>query len=161
MPLKVSPSTLENPDVELLPVEELANVDGIDKMVKCHYIGTISSAKEMSSKSDGSDYLKVTVQINRPNGDIVYIDDILTYKKPYVRRLSELTTMLKLDEKAKAGLLEADDFMGHFVIVTISHERFTPTSGPGAGKEQTSNKIAEFVRAATAEEIKAASDLPF
>src|SRR3989339_1937789 len=140
MPLKVTPSTLNNPEIELLPVEELATVDGIEKMVKCHYIGSISSAKEAQAKGDGSDYLKLTVQVNRPS-DIVYIDDILTYKKPMVRRLSELTQMLGLTDKANAGVLEAEDFLGHFVIFTVRQDTFTPTTGSAAGQELKSNKI--------------------
>lgn len=148
--------TLNHPEVELLPVEEMQSVGGIDKMVNCEYIAQITSAKEAKAKKDSSDYLVATSAIERPSGEVIYIDDYMTYKKPGVQRVADLLKILDIPFDT-AG---PDDLLGRFVWVTIKHDVFTP-EGKGSEEERKSNKINKYVRACTKEELVKAGLAPF
>lgn len=142
--LGVSEEVLNNPQVELLPIEQLANVGGIDKMVKCQYIAQISSSKIQNAKKDGAEMMVASLAIERPDGTI-YIDDYFSYKKPMVARLADLAKMLGLD----FATLDTDDFLSKYVWVTIKHDEFAGKNGP-----IISNKIDQYVGAVTKEELE-------
>jgi len=150
--LGVSEDVLNNPQVELLPIEEMRTVGGIDKMVKCEYIAQINSTKISNTKKDGAEQMVATVGIERADG-VIYMDDYFSYKKPFVERLATLAKMLGLD----FANLDSDDFLSKYVWITIKHDKFTRTDGSVV----ESNKVGEYIRPTTKEELEAHGLLTF
>jgi len=138
---------------DLLPVEEDGVVNGLPTKVKIKYLGEITSSKEQISKSSGGKMLVLTTSIWHPaTHERLNILDHFAYSDKAVFKLKNLVTVLGLNPKA----LDSDDFLGRWVVVTIKHETFTGTkANEETGQFPTfiNNKIAAYLREATAEEV--------
>jgi hypothetical protein len=147
--MNVDADAINNPGKsELLPVEEEMTINGIKKMVPILYIAEITAAREHTSKNTGNQSLKLTLAIDRPEGDRVYVDDYLPYSSKASFKIARVVRILGL----KPETLDTDDFEGQWIKVNLEHRSFTTADGT----EIWNNSIKAYVDPVLPQEIPGA-----
>jgi hypothetical protein len=148
--LGVNQNFLNNPDTAgLLPVE--IEVEGVMKARE--YMFEITSAVQLNFKTGGQG-LKCQFATSY-RGNRLYADELFSYDPNFISRFAKLVNMLGI----KIDGISEEDFPGRFFWATIRHESFdTKEIGPdGLAVKATRNKVNQFLRQATEEEVTGAS----
>jgi len=152
MPLAVAgKKALETGVAPVLPIEKDEEVNGVMSKVPIQYLAEITSAKEKTTKG-GDQFLETTLAVDAPGFDRVYVRDAFFYRQDALWKLSNLCKMLEINTDS----VEETDFIGQFVVVTLTTTSFTRQD-----QEVTENRIRAYIRRPEPDEVNPGGKKPF
>lgn len=147
--LNIPQEMIDNPDdYRLLPV----NVEKDGQMMTAEYLGEVTSAKQVVD-GNGNPMLRVSVAVTH-KGNRLYVNDMFTYSPAFLKRLTSFIKTLGLPTNPVPS---EEDFVGRFVWITVKHQAYKSkkeTNPDGTSVEVVDNQVANYLRAATVEEVQ-------